>query len=218
MPSEIETTETTGDEEEVVVQKTTPATTTAPAQPDEDYESRFKGLQRSYNKLQKKHSELTASLEQTSEQREEALMSQSELEKQLKKLQEDMDSLDKEKANLAGQLASQEVNVKRSTLIMSEFSDLARFEAQGLLPPAEDEEKMRELFALFRDTLGSSVDSAVDKKMVGVTAKASGNVGTPMRTKEQVYRELTNLSGARSDEDRKAYRQLIEEWDVLNKE
>jgi hypothetical protein len=213
MGPESETIDTTGTGEEETT-PTKPVTTIV--QPEEDYEKRFKGLQKLFDRQQKKVAELEEERDSLLEARE--TLSQGDKQKQaaLDKAKVDLDLLNKEKETLSLKLSSQEATAKRTNLILSEFSDLAAFEAQGLLPAAATEEEMREKFTKFRDALGKTIDKNVQDRVQGTGPGPTGPTEPPAgRTKEQIYAELTRLAGSRSPEDRKKYDELVAEWDKL---
>lgn len=193
---------------------------TEPSSPQqENYEARFKGLQKTFDRKQKELAKVQAQLDEMLEQSETAKQSEREKQIQLDALKKAQDDAKAELDRLTGELATQEARNARANLIMSDYPDLAKFEASGLLPPAETEEEMNEKFLAFREALKSTVAANVEQKMVGTSPTDAGSTSTkPVRTKEQIYTRLTQLAGARSDKDRHEYDSLLAEWDELQKQ
>lgn len=196
----------------------TPAPQPAPA-PGEDYEKRYKGLQRTYDTLQAKAQKL--------EEEKSALLGDTELLRQnekkytddLKKVQDELTALKAEKENLTTQLTSHQTLLTRSKLIMGEFSDLALFEANGLLPAATTEEEMRSLFTKFRETYTKAVGDGVQKKVAGAGPAPTGGGEPPALSKESIYAEMTRLAGSKpGTKERTRYEELLRQWDELHKQ
>jgi len=206
MSDESDTTETT---EEVTK-------TTVAAQPGEDYEKRFKGLQKLFDKNQKRLEALEAERDTLLESRESLTQTEKQRLAELDKAKVDLDLAIKEKETLTAKLSTHEANAQRTKIILSEFSDLSAFEAQGLLPAASTEEEMRTKFTAFRTALGTTIDKNVQQKIQGAGPAPTGAGNPPVgRSKETIYAELQRLAGSRSPEDRAKYDALVEEWDKL---
>jgi hypothetical protein len=213
MPKKVETPEAT-EEPKVEEPKETP-----PVQPDTNWEDRFKGLQRSYQKLQKKFDAL--------EEKEETLLEEVETTKQSEReRQAALDALEKDKVKaqaeldrVSGELATQEAKILRSQVIMRDFPDLSEFEINGLLPEASDEEDMVEKFTKFRSSVESMIKTSVEKQVSGTApSETVPTQPTPTRTKAEIYTQLQNLAGRRDAESRAQYTELLDEWDKLNEE
>lgn len=199
---------------ESIVPETRPVTTPQ----GEDYEKRFKGLQKLFEKQQKELTELQAEHSSTIEGREELLQQQKQAQALLDATKTQISALTTEKEALAAQVKIHETQALRSKLILSDFTDLAAFEARGLLPPANTEEEMKSKFSAFREALGTTVSQTVKEKLQGASpAATSPTTPTPTRSKEEVYAELTRLAGSRKPEDRAKRDALTAEWDELNK-
>lgn len=206
-------------DDEVVEEEVVEPTSKASSPQQEDYEARFKGLQKTFDRKQKELAKAQEQLDELLEASETAKQSEREKQIQLDALKKAQDEAKAELDRLTGELATQEAQNTRAKLIMSEFSDLAKFEASGLLPPAETEEEMLEKFAAFREALKSTVSANVEQKLVGTSPTDAGSTSTkPARTKEQIYTRLTQLAGARSDKDRHEYGELLAEWDKIQKQ
>ena len=184
----------------------------------EDYEKRFKGLQKLYDKQHSEFENLQNEHATTIEGREAILQAQKQAQTQLDATKAELATLNTEKETLAAQVKIHETQALRSRLILSEYTDLAAFEASGLLPPAQTEEEMKTKFSAFREALGKSVSQTVKEKLQGASpASTSPTTPTPTRSKEEVYAELLRLSGSRKPEDRARRDVLTVEWDELNK-
>lgn len=192
-------------------------TTETPTQPDEtNWEDRFKGLQRTFDRRQKEYTKLQeqydAILEQVETAKQDDRAKQTELEILQKAMEESKTKLDK----LTGELTAQEARSKRATLIMSQFPDLAKFEASGLLPAAETEEDLIEKLGNFREALKTTVETNVQQKIVGASPDDTGSTSTvPVLSASEIYSRLTALAGRRDQASRDEYQQLLEQWDRL---
>jgi chromosome segregation ATPase len=190
-----------------------------PAAQPEDYEKRFKGLQKLFDKqhseLENLQNEHTTSLEG----REAILQAQKQAQTQLDQTKVQLTALQTEKETLAAQVKIHETQALRSKLILSDYVDLAAFEARGLLPQASTEEEMKSKFTAFREALGATVSLTVTQKLQGASPAVTGvTIPNPARSKEQVYAELNRLAGSRKPEDRAKRDELVAEWDALNKQ
>jgi hypothetical protein len=211
--------------EDVVVEEETPSleddtqtTDTKSSSQQDDYEARFKGLQRTYNKAQSKLKALEEREADLLEAAETSKQSEQELKSQLDKLQKEQEDAKSELDNLTGELATQSAKNKRMLLILSDFPELAKFEAAGLLPDAVDEDEMAEKFEAFSEALQSTVSTNVQQKLVGASPTDSGTTSTkPVRTAEQVYSRLQQLAGTRDEKLRAEYEELVAEWDEIQK-
>lgn len=204
------TPETTEDPKDVVddTPKTDP-----PAQPDTDWEGRYKGLQRTFDRTKKELDDLREKQEDLLEESETSKQTERDTKALLEKLQKDMDDKQAEFDSLTGELATHKAKGERADLIMSDFSDLASFEARGLLPQAETVEEMKEKFEAFRDALKDTVQAGVQEKVTGAGPASTGGGQTPTRSKEQIYARLQQLAGTRDAKERQEYDALLAEWD-----
>jgi len=194
----------------------TPASTNV--QQDEDWEKRFKGLQRVYDKAQSALTALQSEHATTLEGQEALKQAQRQAQTELEQTRTSLEALSKEKESLSNQLTSESSKAKRATLILAEFPDLAAFEANGLLPAAMTEEEMRDKFTKFREVYTGSVSKTVQEKLKGSSPAPTGpTTTTTTRSKEEVYARLSQLAGSRKPEDREERERLIVEWDELNK-
>lgn len=203
-------------EEPKVEPKVETPPTVPPAQQDEDYEARFKGLQRSFDKRQKDYLNLQEKHDALQEEAETSKQSDREKQAKLDALQKEADEAKAELDKTAGELATQEAKVNRANMIMSQFPELAPFEAEGLLPETGTEEEMTEKFTAFSEALNKRVQTNVERQVVG---SAAGDTGppprTPVRDEAYIYNRLQQLAGTRDPKLRDEYIQLMAEWDEI---
>jgi len=216
MPDEDITPETT---EAVVVEKPKADPKPAPpAQPEVNWEDRYKGLQRTFDRTQKELNALKEKEENILEQSETTKQSEREAKAQLDKLQKELEKKQAEFDSLTGELATHKAKGERADLIMSDFSDLAPFEAKGLLPQAETIEEMKEKFQAFRDALKDTVQAGVQEQVTGAGPASTGGGRSPRRSKEQIFARLQQLAGTRDQTERLEYNALLAEWDEIRKQ
>jgi chromosome segregation ATPase len=191
-----------------------------PVQPVEpNYEDRFKGLQRTFDRQQKKYTALEEQYESLLEQTETSKQAERERQAELDALKKEQDDAKAELDKLTGELATQETKGQRASMIMSQFPDLAPFEADGLLPEAETEEEMVDKFTAFREALEKRVKSTVEQQIVGTAPGDTGTIQTvPVRDANALYARLTQLAGKRDAKSREEYDRLMGEWDEIQKE
>jgi len=70
-------------------------------------------------------------------------------------------------ADLTAKVQGTTAELERSKLIMSDYQDLAKFEAKGLLPKADSLDELKEKLTGFREALVESIDKKVDEKLDG---------------------------------------------------
>lgn len=190
----------------------------APDQPDDtNWEDRFKGLQRTFDKAQKKLTALQEKEETLQEEAETTKQAERDKQTALEALQKEQATTKAELDRLTGELATQEASGLRAQVIMKDFSDLAQFEVDGLLPEAETEEEMVKKFTAFRASVQKLIKANVEQQIVGTAPTDSGTtVTTPVRTKAEIYAQLQALAGNRDPDKRAEYKQLLAEWDEAN--
>ena len=205
MPKDKKSPDTASDDQEV---------TETVQQDDENWQERYKGMQRAFNKKSEELDNLAEKFENLMEESETSKATEGELQKQLQDIQKQMDERQQELDQMTGQIAAQEAKQKRTNLILSEFPDLAPFEAKGLLPDVPDDQ-MKDKFNEFREVFQSRVEDDVKKQVVGASAAETGGDGTHKvtRSKEQIYGELMRLAGSTNPEDRARREALVAEWD-----
>lgn len=193
--------------------KSDPASNPQPS----DWEKRYKGLQQAYERLQKKFEQLTLTHEQVVSELEEVRQTITTHSNEKKILTDALTKLEATKKDLEGQVASHAIDRERTKLIMSEYSDLAGFEADGLLPTAATIEELKPKLEAFRGRVKGISSAEALEKLRGTPPTGGGGNPPPARSKETVYAELTRLAGSRDPKDREQYDKLMNEWLDLNK-
>lgn len=161
----------------------------------EEWKNSYNGLQVTYQRLKdstdQKIADLQRQLGEANAQIEELKQGKTTAEGKIAALTQEKEDLSTQNQTLSGEKTQLETAVSRSKLVMSEYPELAAFEAQGLLPVAADEETMRSLFNNFRDTMQSQVGTQVKKTVQGTQPTGSGRTST----------QTTKTSAGEDDED-----------------
>jgi len=182
-----------------------------------DWAAAYKGLQSAYNKLQTKMDKLQEQYDAASSQSEEHLQGKSAAEKQLKTLGEEMETLKQQISTLDGEKTAAEAKIERSRLIMSEFPELAEFEAKGLIPNADTPEAQRTIFEQFKETLGGRIDTTVQSKMAGASPPGTSTTSTssppPEESEEVLWRTMMKTAGVPGKQEE--YQAAQEKYDAL---
>jgi hypothetical protein len=142
-------------------------------QNDQDYKKLYKEAQTELSKSEKSYIGLQQTLQTKSDELK-ALNDQfTELQKQFSGTTTQLTALKTEKETIAATLEEKEISLdaatteaRRSKMILKEFPDLAAFEAKGLLPatgPDDAEDKLKELFGSFRDTMKTLTGKQADE-------------------------------------------------------
>lgn len=183
-----------------------------------DWEKRYKGQVAAYQKLEAKLKKAEEERDAAYAELEETRNGLKNHETEKKSLSDRVKALETENVGLTGQIQSHALKTERVKVIMSEFMDLAPFEARGLLPTADTMEELRQKLADFRTAFKSTVDEGVSKAFQGNAPAGAGSLpnDTVKRTKEEVYDELVTLGGKIDAASRKRYAQVQKEWDDLN--
>lgn len=209
---------TDGTTDKAVEEKPT-VTAKKTVQQDEDYEKRFKGLQRANQKLKAEHDKLAEEYDDANAALEEMRQAEKSSEGKAKTLEDQLAKLESEKSDLESEIASQQKRQERMNLILTDYKDLAEFEARGLLPETDGTpEGMKEKFDSFRDALGTTVDTEVNSKLKGIGTKAVGDTQVAPRDIATVRAELEAVAGQDDPESRAKFRVLQKEWDELHQE
>lgn len=190
-----------------------PATVSAPpASPDTDWQKAYKGLQSNYDKrvaeianLQAEVDTLNATIESQKQELRQATTEKDQIATKHVEATETISNLES-KANVAEQ------QNQRYKLIMSEFNDLAQFEAKGLLPQAQNEEEMRSKFGEFRETLGETVQASTDEKLKGIGPGSTEPKEPEPDNPDQIYNRMSALAGTKDPEERREYEILSRKW------
>lgn len=197
-----------------------PARKSSPADPGQavDWEARYKGLQRTYDRLMKDNDALKLKYETLLDESETARQEARKTSESSESLKKSIKELEDRKMALEADLANHRAQVDRTKTIMAKYPDLAPFEAQGLLPSAATTEELEQKLENFRKAIHDSVDETALSKLRGYTPPSSANNQPPAsQSKESVFAELQRLSGRRTSEQQARYDELISIWDDLNK-
>jgi len=192
----------------------TPKANVAPPKdnPDTDWKKAYKGLQRNYDKIVAD----SASLQSENENLNAQLQEQKQLVRSLTTEKDQVTSKNVEAtetiSGLEAQVNTTKAQNERSQLIMSEFMDLAQFEAKGLLPEAQTDEEMRSKFGDFREALGTTAQELTDEKLKGMgTGTVDPQTPEPLDS-DGIYNRMSALAGTRDPEKRAEYEQLSRKW------
>jgi TolA-binding protein len=219
MPDETNSVGTEAETTVSVATETKPAAnvseSTSPAK-GQDYESAYKGLQRKYDKLFNEHTQMESQIIDLNETIE-------GLKQQVKTANTEKDQIaskhvetSEKLQGLEAQINISQATIERQKLIMSDYQDLAPFEAKGLLPQAQTEEEMRTVFDSFRETLGNQVESKTDEKIKGVGPGKTEPAEPKPLDADQLYNRMTALAGTNDPEERREWQQLNQKWMELN--
>lgn len=208
---------TTNESPDTTVEQQKPPSTTGTQ--TEDWERRFKGLQLSYDKLQKKYEESQTKVLELSAEIEETRASSKTHESERKSRDEKIQTLEAQVAESTKRISTHELERARMRLIMADYPELATFEAQGLLPQAENEEGLKTILENFRTTLVKSVDGNLKDKLKGAQPPLVSATETKQRrSAEEIYAKLVQLAGKNDTKSREEYNALQKEWDEINKD
>jgi chromosome segregation ATPase len=152
-----------------------------------DWQASYKGLQTAYNKQQASLAALQAKFDELNEKYAEVDQAgklysaeKQTLQGQIAEMQSAVNALTAEKARVEGTLA-------RQKLVMSDYPDLAQFEAAGLTPQAESLEELKAKMEQFRVLLKNQ--SAADMSRVMAGAVPSGTPAAHSDTSEEAESE-----------------------------
>lgn len=178
----------------------------------QDWESSYKGLQKTYDKLHAEKTNVEVQLENVMGELE-------ALKAELRKGKVDSDTLsqqlsskDEEIQRLKSLEESATKQASRTKLILREFGDLAKFEGEGLLPSAADEEDLRAKLTRFRETMGAEVGAKVEDKVKGAGPPPVQKPEPPKLDRDDIYNQLTRLAGSFDPEDQQKYSTLMDQW------
>lgn len=131
----------------------------------EEWAKTYKGLQRSFNDLKEKYDSLTSEKEKLATDLTDA-----------KSFQGQVDTLQDTIAQVNDKLTAEtsakekaQAGLDRATTIIKKYPGLAAWEAEGLLPQADDPDKLEELLGKFQSNLGKQVDSKLEEKISGAS-------------------------------------------------
>ena len=206
--------------EPAVEPATTPITppanvTTPPASPGTDWEKAYKGLQKNHDKVVVERDTLRGEVDT-----QVALVEEQKQTIRSATTEKDLITTKNVEANetisgLEAQVNVSKAEAERAKLIMSEFNDLAQFEAKGLLPAAENEDDMRAKFSDFRETLGVTVQENTDQKLKGIgTGSTEPKEPVPLDA-DQLYNRMNELAGTRDPKERAEYEAYARQYTAL---
>lgn len=184
----------------------------------EDWEGRYKGLQRLFDKTKGQLDSLTVTHQQTMDELEEQKAKYRVLEATNVGLTNDLGKLGGEKTELEKTIAERSFDKERMKLIVSEYPELAAFEAKDLLPSATTIEELKPKLELFKQTVTGKSKQDVLDTLKGAGSGINNPPEKPDLTKDQIYDRLALLAGSRSPADQKEYAELMEKWQELNKQ
>jgi chromosome segregation ATPase len=171
-----------------------------------DWQASYKGLQTLYNKLKRSYEDLEAKYAQAVQSSEEVTLKAGDREKSLKGLNDELTSLKQQIQTLEGEKAKSDTRATRAQLIMSKFSELSEFEADGLLPNADTPEELEVAFGKFRDKLNKQALRTEKEKTKGAPPDDTdmGDKGTgTAETEDYIWQKMMEYSGRDSAEFQK---------------
>jgi len=199
-----------------------PGSSTSGGKTAAEWETTYKGLQGSYQKLKDESDKIIADqnlkITALTESVETLTQGGTSKDTQAEVLQQQIAKLTEEKVTLSGEKDKADAKIARNTLIMKDYPELAHWEAEGLLPEAEGEDAMKESFDKFRTTLTGSVGTEVKEKLKGATPVGSGATSTTTKEGEgeesldYVWDRMVEFAGR----DQKQYNEWQVKWDALN--
>jgi chromosome segregation ATPase len=207
--------------EPVVTEATKPANDSKPAaqsKPEggQNWESAYKGLQKKYDKLFQEHTETLGTVDELNATIEELKLGVRTANTEKDQIATKHVETTEKSDGLQAQLNTANQTIERQKLIMSEYQDLAPFEAKGLLPSAQTQEEMKSVFDSFRETLGSQVDTATEDKVKGVGPGQTEEQTPQPLNADQIYDRMQALAGTNDPEERREWQQLNDQWMELS--
>jgi hypothetical protein len=194
---------------------------TQPQNQGTNWEAAYKTLQRNHNDLQAKFTGVEGQNNNLAAQLATRANEFSNVQTQLHAATANIETLTSQVTGLESERGSLAATLERSKLIMGEFPQLAMFEAQGLLPAADNVDTMRDVFAKFSATIQGIQESAISNLMVGASPEPVGGSdagdGKPVTmTVDQAWQKVVQLSGGN---DNAAYDAAYKEYlDLLSNE
>lgn len=196
---------------------------TPPAENKTDWEKAYKGLQTTYNKLKETSdntiADLTGKLEKNTADLTTFKNQASQFEEQAATLQKTIEDINQKLSTEQATSKQAAENLERARLIISEFPELAKWEADGLLPAASTVEEMRDRFTKFQTNLGSQVGQKVQQKMEGATPDdistgTSNTSNAPAENEQFLIDEMIKVA-AKKPLDEAKYSELQGKYDAL---
>jgi hypothetical protein len=187
-----------------------------------DWEASYKGLQTSYNKYKETSdrtiAETTRKLAELQTQFEETKLNAGSKDGQMTTLTKQVTDLTTQLEALKGEKATKEGDLARAKLIMSEFPELAKWEAKGLIAKGKDDEESKAILTQFRETMAGQLGIDLKNLMSGATPPGSGNTGLGNtggnagdETEDFIWGKMMETAG----KDQKAYVEWQKKWDAI---
>jgi len=195
-----------------------PKTADIDPQTGKNWETAYKGLQRTYEKLQNRFDKQTELLETTSAELEELKQTHGKVTKDKETIDKSLADKDAEIQRLTQQVNNHSVELQRTKIIMSEFPDLVVFEGKGLLPTAATDEELKTKLTDFRDSMKGLLESEVEKKLKGVGPSPTGHKDEDQLTdQDAIYERMMAIAGSRDPTLKAEYDKLYAKWIELTK-
>lgn len=193
------------------------APSTPPQQQGTNWEAAYKTLQRNHTALQQQVEALTGQNNSLTAQLATRAKEHGDLQAQLQAQTAQATELSTQVDALTGERDTLNSTLARQKLIMGEFPQLARLEAEGLLPQAEGEETMRDVFTKFATTIEGIQQSAIQNLMDGaspepVPGQGDGDGKPVTLTSDQLWDKVVELSRnpSQSSEYERTYEEYLE--------
>lgn len=185
-----------------------------------EWAASYKGLQSAYTKLK------TSTDTEIGKLKQDAIDLQAKYEEMAQGItgkDAQVGVLNKKIADLEAELAAEKSNasnaqaqVARTKLIMAEYSDLASFEAQGLLPKGANDDETRALLDKFRTAVKSVAGDRARQNLAGATPPTPPGGGAGLtpdgETAEYCWDQMVKYAG----HDDAQFRKWQEKYDALS--
>ena len=179
-----------------------------------DWEASYKGLQRKMAALQTQADTLKA-------ERDGAIAEVQTLKADLTTAQGSLEASETKVSGFETQVADLETkateattSLERANLIMSEYPGLASFEADGLLPTADDAEALKEKLVKFQAALSAKVENGVDRTLETATLPADDDDDPDANlTEDQIYEQMMAAASSGNTEERARLQTLYDALD-----
>lgn len=174
----------------------TPEPTPQPSTPpqSEDWETRYKGLQKTVAKKDEAITELQKKLETLTANLEELRVTHGTTEQQKQLVEQSRQTLEKQLAEVKAERDNATKTLREQAIIMTEFPQLAKL--SKYIPPATTEEDFRKNAAAFAEDMSKAVSTGVKDAMTGATPPQKG--AEPMANEaeeDRLWTKVTSLAG-----------------------
>lgn len=156
----------------------------------------YKGLQRTFNDLK----ETSDQQKTTIATLEGDLKAAKAFEGQVDTLQNTVDQANQKLQAETTAKGKTELELARAKLIINDFPDLAKWEADNLLPTADTPEELKARFEKFQSNLGKKVDTGVEEALSGaspesvITPTKEGDETAEGETEDSLWEQLVTIS------------------------